>query len=154
MNQAKVQFSSSEMELMRNSEIILTKNIVLGKVKTLLEELQNNLTENNQYNSDSLSTNIFSIHPKISKGENYVGLPYLILDYPRFFKQQDIFAIRTMFWWGNFYSTTLHLSGECKDQYLTNIQSAYKLLSHEKFSIGINEDPWLHDFTTDNYRPV
>lgn len=154
MNQAKVQFSSSEMELMRNSEIILTKNKVLGKVKTLLEELQNNLTENNQYNSDSLSTNIFSIHPKISKGENYVGLPYLILDYPRFFKQQDIFAIRTMFWWGNFYSTTLHLSGECKDQYLRNIQSAYKLLSHEKFSIGINEDPWLHDFTTDNYRPV
>ena len=154
MNQAKVQFSSSEMELMRNSEIILTKNKVLEKVKTLIEELQNNLTENNQYNSDSLSTNIFSIHPKISKGENYLGLPYLILDYPRFFKQQDIFAIRTMFWWGNFYSTTLHLSGECKAQYLRKIQPAYNILSQQNFSIGINEDPWMHDFTNDNYIPV
>ena len=154
MNQAKVQFSSSEMELMRNSEIILTKNKVLGKIKTLLEELQNNLTENNQYISGSLSTNIFSIHPKISKGENYLGLPYLILDYPRFFKQQNIFAIRTMFWWGNFYSTTLHLSGECKAQYLRKIQSAYNLLSQENFSIGINDDPWLHHFTNDNYIPV
>lgn len=151
MNQAKVQFSTSEMELMRNSEIILTKNKVLEKIKRLLEELQNDLKEKDQYNSDSMSANIFSIHPKISKGENYLGLPYLILDYPRFFKQQNIFATRTMFWWGNFYSTTLHLSGECKAQYLNKIQSAYNLLSQEKFSIGINEDPWLHDFTNDNY---
>ena len=154
MNQAKVQFSSSEMELMRNSEIILTKNKVLGKVKTLLEELQNNLTENNQYHSETLSTEFFSIHPKISKGENCLGLPYLILDYPRLFKQQDIFATRTMFWWGNFYSTTLHLSGEYKLKYLRKIQSAQNLLSRENFSIGINEDPWLHDFTHDNYRLI
>ena len=154
MNQAKVQFSTSEIELMHNSEIILTKNKVLQKIKMLLEELQNDLKEKGQYNSDSMSANIFSIHPKISRGENYLGLPYLILDYPRFFKQQDIFAIRTMFWWGNFYSTTLLLSGECKAKYLRNVQAAYKLLSQEEFSIGINEDPWLHDFTVDNYITV
>ena len=49
--------------------------------------------------------------PKIAKGENYLQLPYVLLDYPRCFDKENIFAIRTMFWWGNFFSITLHLSG-------------------------------------------
>ena len=154
MNQAKVQFSKSEMDLMCDSEIILTKNKVLEKVKAMLEDLQEDLVENQFASSSSPHSEIFSIHPKISKGENYLGLPYLILDFPRVFKQQDIFAIRTMFWWGNFYSTTLHLSGDFKLRYLKKIQSAQPLLSGEGFYLGIGEDPWKHHFGDDNYVPI
>ena len=154
MNQTKVQFSNSERELMCNSEVILTKNKVIQKIKTLLEELQNDLTTNCEANSKLLSNEIFSIHPKISKGENYQGLPYLILDYPRVFKQEDIFAIRTMFWWGNFFSTTLHISGLFKLQYAQNIIASFSILTSEGFSVGINTDPWLHHFGADNYRQI
>ena len=154
MNQTKVQFSNSERELMCNSEVILTKNKVIQKIKTLLEELQNDLTTNCEANSKLLSNKIFSIHPKISKGENYQGLPYLILDYPRVFKQEDIFAIRTMFWWGNFFSTTLHISGLFKLQYAQNIIASFSILTSEGFSVGINTDPWLHHFGADNYRQI
>jgi hypothetical protein len=154
MNQTKVQFSASEMELMCNSEIILTKNKVLGKIKTLLEEVQNKMLENYEQESNLYPENLFSIHPKISRGENYLGLPYLILDYPRFFKLEDIFAIRTMFWWGNFFSSTLHLSGNFKVQYEKKIEAAHRLLAKNNISIGVNTDPWLHHFGPDNYVPI
>ena len=154
MKETKVQFSDAEMDLMCNREVILTKNMVVQKVKILLEELQNEMTERNKNNAEIFSNDVFSISPKISKGENYLGLPYLILDYPRIFKQQDIFAIRTMFWWGHFFSTTLHLSGIFKNEYGPKIVAAFNLLAKEKYSIGVNTDPWLHHFGPDNYKKI
>lgn len=154
MKETKVQFSSAEMELMNNREIILTKNKVVEKIKSLLEELQNEIVEDIKDNPALSSTEIFSVNPKISKGENYLGLPYLILDYPRFFKQPDIFAIRTMFWWGNFFSTTLHLSGDFKLRYQKKIETSLVILSEDEYSIGINNNPWLHHFDQDNYKKI
>jgi hypothetical protein len=154
MKETKVQFSNAEMDLMCNSEIILTKNKVVQKVKTLLEELQNEMVEHHKNHSELSLKDVFSINPKISKGENYLGLPYLILDYPRLFKQQDIFAIRTMFWWGHFFSTTLHLSGVFKNEYGPKIIASFDLLAIEKYSIGVNTDPWLHHFGPDNYKEI
>jgi len=154
MKETKVQFSDAEMDLMCNSEIILTKNKVVQKVKTLLEELQNEMTEHHKNHAEIFSKDVFSSSPKISKGENYLGLPYLILDYPRLFKQQDIFTIRTMFWWGHFFSTTLHLSGSFKIQYTPKIVVSFDLLVKDQYSIGISTDPWLHHFGSDNYSEI
>ncbi len=124
MQETKVQFSDAEMDLMCNSDVILTKNKVVQKIKTLLEELQNGMIEHTKNHSEIFSNDVFYVSPKISKGENYLGLPYLILDYPRYFKQHDIFAIRTMFWWGHFFSTTLHLSGLFKTQHAPAVCAA------------------------------
>ena len=35
--------------------------------------------------------------PRISRGEQYQRLPWVMLDYPRIFGKEDIFAIRTFF---------------------------------------------------------
>ena len=154
MNETKIQFSTAEMELMCNKVVLLTKNRVIEKVKLLLADLQNEMMVDHTNKLQPFPSNAFSISPKISKGENYMGLPYLILDFPRCFKLENIFAIRTMFWWGNFYSTTLHLSGSFKKEYSSKISRHYDVLSGEKFSIGINEDPWLHHFDVENYREI
>ncbi|HVE61539.1 MAG TPA: hypothetical protein VNA26_06955, partial [Chitinophagaceae bacterium] len=103
MNEAKIHLSPSEMELMCNAEIILTKNKILKKIKILLEHLQEKMMEYGKANKTDLKlNNLFVVNPKISRGENYEGLPYLILDYPRLFDVSHIFTIRSMFWCGNF----------------------------------------------------
>jgi hypothetical protein len=150
MKKTKIQLSKPEMELMCNAEIILMKNQVLKKVKSLLEELQQEML-NYQNSNDYLLRDAFTIAPKISKGENYLGLPYLILDYPRRFTPENIFAVRTMFWWGNFFSTTLHLSGSYKNLLLHKAEEVYHYLPKEHFYMGINEDPWQHHFEAENY---
>ncbi len=152
MNEAKIQLSPSEIELMSNTEIILTKNKILQKIKSLLEQLQNKMIQYGEANNNDQKLNsLLGVNPKISRGENYEGLPYLILDYPRLFDVSNIFAIRSMFWWGNFFSTTLHLSGHYKEKNLNNIQKTYHDFAHHKFYIGVNENQWIHHFKEENY---
>lgn len=153
MNGTKIQFSVAEMELMNDADIILTKNNVMRKMKNLFEEIQGKMSnEANGYGIDGLP--LFTIAGKISRGENYSGLPYLILDYPRQFDGNNIFTIRTLFWWGNFFSSTLHLSGSAKTKYLSKVEDGYVVLSNGGYYIGVNEDQWQHHFANDNYRSI
>jgi hypothetical protein len=154
MEETKIQFSPSEMELLCNKDVILTKNKALEKIRRLLENLQNGCQTYILNNSLLAKHEIFSIHPKISKGENYLGLPYLVLDYPRCFQQQHIFTVRTMFWWGNFYSTTLHISGRFKTAFIDRIKNSHHFLSNAGYYIGINPHPWVHHFEEGNYTRV
>ena len=150
MQVSKIHLSPAETELMKDAQIILTKNSILQKIKLLLEEVQVMQTSFVSA-SENLSVHIRN-QPKISRGENYLGLPYLILDYPRETTGAGFLFIRTMFWWGNFFSSTLHVSGVYKLQYEENLTRFYPLL--ENHFIGVNSDPWIHHFENDNYRPV
>src|SRR5712671_4795594 len=114
MNSAKIRLSQAEMELVNNADLILTKNAILKKAYRLLGNLQVEQQKYIMLHPSGLPAKVSASTFKISKGENYKELPYLVLDYPRLFEQENIFAVRTMFWWGNFFSITLHLSGRHK----------------------------------------
>jgi hypothetical protein len=142
--------SKEELELVTHAEWILTKNRILQKVKELLAgvqaELQTPLTL-----QESLPRMVFQSGPKISKGENYRGLPWLVLDYPRHFEKNDSFALRNFFWWGNFFSTTLYLSGRFKSHCHSALAASFGILRKEQFFICVNDDPWEHHFESGNY---
>jgi hypothetical protein len=139
------------MELMQNAEIILTKNRVLEKIKSLLEEVQHKQTKF-IWENDFGRNEIFKVSPKISKGENYLGLPYLILDYPRQSFENNFFFIRTMFWWGNFFSCTLHLAKKSKEIFEERIKGSHSLL--KDYYISINNDQWIHHLKESDYRKI
>jgi hypothetical protein len=151
MSEAKIRLSQKEMELVSNADLILTKNSILQKVNHLLAMLQIKQQHHLKFFPAQLPVQAISSSPKISKGENYKGLPYLILDYPRFFEKEDICAIRTMFWWGNFFSVTIHLSGFPKQEAEEKLIIAYPLLKERGYYCYINDDQWQHHFETDNY---
>ena len=149
----KIQLSHAEMQLMCDADIILTKNVVLQKTTALLEGVQEAQLNFQKGQETFLPQEVFSVSPKISRGENYEGLPWLVLDYPRLFTRTDTFAIRTFFWWGRFFSSTLQLSGIYKNIFHQKIAAAYPLLAQAHF-IGIGTDPWQHHFEKDNYQPI
>jgi len=153
MIETKIQLSRAEMDLMCDTNVILTKNKVLEKIRLLLELMQQQMVDYVKANNDLARLNIFQIPPKISKGENYLGLPYLILDYPRVFQQNETFAIRTFFWWGSFFSSTYHVAGNYKNEVQHKIEDAYPLLMTDHY-LCINPDPWQHHFKEDNYLPI
>lgn len=151
---SKVQLSAFEMKLVTNTEWILTKNDILQKVKLLLEQLQNEQEDFLHAYPGILPAEVMTVPGKVSKGENYKGLPYLVLDYPRFFGKDDHFAIRSMFWWGNFFSQTLHLSGTYKTNHEHKIESSFSFLKEQSFFICISDEQWEHHFEVNNYLPV
>ena len=56
-----------------------------------------------------------------------------------------------MFWWGNFFSVTLHLSGMHKEAYVKNVPEIYSFLQENGFFICVNQDEWQHHFEKTNY---
>ena len=154
MNPAKLRLSSKEMELVTNADWILTKNGILQKARLLLEELCLVQEEIMRQHHELFPGEILKARAKISRGENYKGLPYLILDYPRCFDKENIFAIRTMFWWGHFFSTTLHLSGIYKSYFEPTMIRSFETVAAHEFYTCIHESAWEHDFEEGNYRFV
>jgi hypothetical protein len=80
---SKIQLSLFEMDLVNNADWILTKNGIIQKAKQLLLDLREKQQAHLQLQSPYIPAEVLKPSPKISKGENYQGLPYLILDFPR-----------------------------------------------------------------------
>ena len=139
------------MELVNNTEWILAKHIIIKKVFEMFGEVNELYKQEAKPLHYLFPENIKQQNGKISRGENYQLLPYAILDYPSFFGKDSIFAVRTMFWWGNFFSVTLHLSGVHKEKYTSNSEALLRFLQKNNFFICINEDEWQHHFSNDNY---
>lgn len=140
MIDAKIQFSENELNLATDIAFILTKNRIIEKVYTLFGLLADKYI---QIAAGTIPLDVLSQPPKISRGENYNQLPYVMLDYPRLFSKEDVFAIRTMFWWGNDMSITLHLKGKYKEQYQNKLHLLTKNTA-QPWYIQRSGDEWLH----------
>ena len=154
MQQTKIQLLPGEMELVSSPDIILTKNAILQKIKLFFEGLQEKQLDILKDYSSQLPPEILKVSPKISRGENYKGLPWLVLDNPRFFQHNNIYAIRTMFWWGNFFSITLHLSGNNKTAFLKKLFVNISLLEQREFYIYNGANEWEHDLDPGSYKKL
>ena len=154
MNEAaKIQLSKREMELVNNTEWIFTKQLILKKVYQILGNLHHDFKKVVMKEKEFLPAIWQKPGGKISKGENYKGLPYAILDYPASFSKENIFAVRTMFWWGNFFSVSLHLSGKWLEK-MSNFNEGILFLREKKFWISVHDDQWEHHFEEDNFVEI
>jgi hypothetical protein len=146
---ANVQLSAEEMALVTNAEWILTKNAVIGKVYAIFGELS---ALQREAATAGLPPEVWTPGPKIARGEQYRGLPWVMLDYPRCFKGDEAFAIRSFFWWGHYFSVSLHLGGVYKQRYAAGLLAQWERLQQEGYWICTGEDAWQHHTGPDNYH--
>lgn len=148
---SKITLSYGEMQLVTDTDFILTKRIIIDKAQLLFGRLAEAMQHIAAVEGEGLEVEVLATSPKISKGENYLQLPYVLLDYPRCFDKTDVFAVRTMFWWGNFFSCTLHLSGKYKVKYLQALEKNIPLLQQSDLYVCTNTNEWEHHFESSNY---
>ncbi|MBK7375243.1 MAG: hypothetical protein KTQ13_07970 [Ferruginibacter sp.] len=151
-HRSKLTLSAEELQLVNNTGWILTKHAVIGKLYGMFGQLSENYRA--VVEQVSLPVPVARASAKISKGENYRQLPYVMLDYPRCFEGENIFAVRTMFWWGNFFSLTLQLSGTYKTMFEKDLCSGFDRMQRNDFYVCVNDDPWQHHFEENNYCSV
>jgi hypothetical protein len=151
MQNTNLELSKNELELITNSDVILTKNRIIEKVYLLFGSLSEEYKSLLDRYSIILPPEIFNKSPKIYKGEQYLGLPYVMMDYPRFFLKDNVFAIRSFFWWGNYFSITLQLSGDYLKMFAENITKQFSKMNTEDYFFGINDSAWEHHFEKENY---
>ena len=150
----KIMLSLQELEVVRDTNWVLTKREIISKVCELFNQQVPVIAPLFTAVKSKMSPAVLASRPKISRGENYQQLPYVMLDYPAEFSKGDIFALRTMFWWGNFFSITLQLSGSYKSLYRETLIEWISQEGDPLLYVCVNAEPWDHHFEPDNYVPA
>jgi hypothetical protein len=136
-----ITLSDYEKMLMADAEVMLTKNRIIDKVVKLFHHVYEFYQP---VSEEYLPASMHQFNGKISKGEKYEALPYVVLDYPRLFSRENVFAVRTLFWWGNDMSITLHLSGSYLQQYGPSILSHIQSGVFDDWFIQTGGNEWQH----------
>ncbi len=154
MQNKSIKFTPSEQEVIQNGEFLLIKKQAIEKVLTIFSALKEeieSLLEQNQW-WDHIPGEIGDV--KMAKGESYRDLPYVILDYPRKFSFEDIFAYRCMFWWGHFFSFTLHLQGKSRKKFAPLLKDGIQQADPSGLFLAIGDTPFEYHYGADNYKPL
>lgn len=106
-----MELSDKELSVIENTSFLLTKIKVTEKIQQLLGQTRLDLKV-------LLSRSVFEFPEgsdlttgKISKGENYQNLPYLVLDYPKLFTQKRYFCLQNHVLVGKFFQRHPSSSG-------------------------------------------
>jgi hypothetical protein len=146
-----MKLTEKELLILQDIDFLLTKATILEKINELLGHTREDLKRSVENSSFSFPEGTDLLNGKISKGENYNSLPYMVLDYPTLFSKNSTFAYRTMFWWGNFFSSTLHLEGSALDYYRNSITKNLDMLLKNDIYICVGDTPWQYHYEKDNY---
>ena len=143
---SNVKLSDAELALACNADVLLTKNSIINKVYEMFGHLSEVYTH--ALDTIEIAGEVKKNSAKISKGENYQGLPWVMLDYPRLFSGNNIFSIRTMFWWGNHFSVFILLKGAYLPSDIAN--KIFKIEEGNEWYLCKTTDQWQHHFEEDN----
>lgn len=145
-------FSEKELNYLLDSDFLLTKQQIIKKLVTLFAQTEEQLKEPVISNQDIYPDNALALAGKIGKGDNYQGLPYIVLDYPRYFSGSSMFLFRTMYWWSDRFSFTLFLKGERLFHYREALVNNLEPLMSSQPWIGVNASPWEYHYQPGNFR--
>jgi hypothetical protein len=143
-------FSKVEELFMSQPEPMLLKQTIFKKIDGLMGEIQVELKATLKNQAWLLAPEMDVTRGKISRGENYLGLPWMMLDFPRLFSSEKTVALRTFFWWGHFYSTHLLISGAALPGAISSILES-GLRSNSSVLISLATDPWKHHFNDSEF---
>ena len=143
-----------EQTLVQNADIFYLKASITQKIIQQLNRTKKEIQATEIYKNFSYPLETDLQLGKIARGENYQGLPYLMLDFPRLFKPHSIFAFRTFFWWGNYCLCILHLSGDALQGYKSKLLKGYKHLLNQDIYVSSGTDEWHHELNKQHYTPI
>lgn len=152
MGGSKIHFSEEEMMLLQNADILLTKNRIIEKVYGFFGELSKSYHQAVLQCPEPYVRQLCAAIPKISRGENFGNLPYVMLDYPRNFGRENVCAVRTFFWWGKFLSLTLHLKGEYQQRFGMQALMTAERAGGTAWKVSRGTNEWDHNLDSEDYE--
>ncbi len=129
---------------LNNDEFNLIQSIWYPQVKkSATEKIKNQLFELGK----QLEKDLPGFGFKISSGENYKDLPYMVLDFPKIGGHNFPMLFRTMFWWGKYVCFQIFLHKETYrgggNQWINHLADTDWILS--------NENLWSNDIHSGDF---
>lgn len=147
-----MQFSEEELQVIQNQSFFKVKATATEKIAQQFAKIADELTTIYQQFAPNIAYSPAQLQSKISKGENLQQLPFLILDFPRYFTTEKVFSFRLLFWWGKGFTLFLHLKNKELPSILEKIQTLSPTVELEDTFFSFNGDEWNHDIESENYH--
>ena len=146
-----MELSKEEQQVLGDKRFFIIKAILNEKLDQTFSSMKATwMEETEKWPLPGITVDI--TRGKIFRGENYKGFPYTLMDYPRAFSKTGVFAVRTMCWWGNEFSFTLHLQGAGLIPYAERLEERLAQLNGTDVWCSVAADPWQYEFHESNYR--
>ena len=145
MRQTEIHFNKQETDLMFSREIFPLKRQINEKIFILFEQIKQGLKDSPIHRNFIFPEQTDTDAGKISQGENHNQFPWVMLDFPKLFQKNRIFSYRTLFWYGNGFSNSLLIGGECCDKYGEHLIKNKEALHGKEIYFSFAGDPWNHE---------
>jgi hypothetical protein len=123
--------TKTELDLISDPQIMALKQKIMRHVVSGLDGL-------GQWVMDKYYPNSI-IKQKVTRGENYLDMPYAVLDVPQL-KANDLTGkLRVMIWWGHYISLQLFFDNN------DNNLAAIKQITLPNFVVGTSDDLFLNE---------
>jgi hypothetical protein len=143
MRKSTNKLTKHELDFASSIEYPLIKHEVMSKMGLLMAETGQQLSHT--FRENQL---IDLAHHKITRGERYKQMPYIVLDYPQIKGPDFNIVLRTMFWWGHYFTCSLIVKTSLLD--LEKTGKNIRKLKKTKILVGSNL--WEQELEMDDYR--
>jgi hypothetical protein len=89
---SKIRLSTHERGLLEDVEFFRSKKIITEKIYEQFAQLVRTALDERVFDGVIFPSATDAVRGKISKGENYLGYPWIILDFPRLFNNEEVVA--------------------------------------------------------------
>ena len=142
-------FNNNELKIISDDLFLKKKELIIQKIIKSFNNISIDLKK------EYLLHNVnnywdYKLAPKISRGEKYNELPYIVLDYPSYFNKEDICSFRVIFLWANQFSCNLLLKGEPLYEFEKRIKKKHQFLINEGYILNYKKSPWTHEVENDS----
>ncbi len=145
LQQPHVFFDAHEIDLMYHPGVFPLKRQIIQKLYSLFDRIKHSLKDSPVHQMFPFPTGTDVVTGKISQGENYLGYPYVVLDFPKMYDQQNLFTFRLMFWFGHYFTCSLVAGGQISKLFLSNFIMKRKMLDRNEIFFSKYTDAWKHE---------
>ena len=137
-----LRLSGKELEFLGNQAIFPLKKQITGKIIAVYAAIEQDLRQEIGQNPFSFPELTLKRTGKVSKGENYRGQPYIVLDFPRLLQKDTIFLFRNVCLWGHYFIHVFILTGSLLETYRYSLTRNIEKIRQKDLLINTNDDPW------------
>jgi len=130
-----INLTNNQLNLISDTNYPIEKLKALQNIKLLLQQTADCIMQHNE-----CKPFIFGVAAKLTHGENYLQLPYIIIDIPQLTSNKPHLNARVMFWWGNYFAC----------QYFINQKILYQFNLHDFIKHMADDAVFITDNLWDN----
>lgn len=139
---SNISFNNEDIEILSDKDFLLKKKVLSDEVIRLFKVISEEIKQELLRSSNPIWSSQFA--GKISKGQYYKDLPYIVSDYPRRIDDNGICLFRIIFLWGREFSCNFLATGIVFKNLKNAIENNLMDIDQNAYRYSIEGSPWEH----------